>query len=56
MPLEPTVTPLPFAAMSNFPYQNSEKYPDDYDHLQYQKEWNTRWQPNTSGELIGRTL
>lgn len=56
MPLEPTVTPLPFAAMSNFPYQNSEKYPDDYDHLQYQKEWNTRWQPNTSGEVIGRTL
>jgi len=37
-----TVEPLPFAAMSNFPYPATESYPTDADHQQYLSEWNTR--------------
>ncbi|MBE0475547.1 MAG: hypothetical protein IBX62_00370 [Coriobacteriia bacterium] len=36
------VEPLPFAAMSNFPYGEDEHYPDDEEHLAYLAEWNTR--------------
>ncbi len=38
-----TVEPLPFAAMSNFPYDESvEHYPDDAEHQQYRTEYNSR--------------
>lgn len=40
-----TVEPLPFAAMSNFPYDPAvEHYPDDDQHNQYLVEYNTRSQ------------
>ncbi|RII26555.1 MAG: hypothetical protein CXR31_09040, partial [Geobacter sp.] len=38
-----TVEPLPFAAMSNFPYDPAvENYPADTDHNRYRQEYNTR--------------
>jgi hypothetical protein len=41
--IDHTVEPLPFAAMSNFPYDPAvEHYPDDAEHQQYLQEWNTR--------------
>lgn len=41
-----TVAPLPFAAMSNFPYDEAqERYPDDPEHQEYLEQWNTRTYP-----------
>jgi len=41
-----TVSPLPFHAMSNYPYDPLvEHYPDDAEHQQYLLEWNTRLVP-----------
>ena len=41
-----TVEPLPFAAMSNFPYDPAvESYPTDAGHNQYQTDYNTRTYP-----------
>lgn len=37
-----TVNPLPFMAMSGFPYTNSENYPNDAAHIAYIQEYNTR--------------
>jgi len=37
-----TVDPLPFRAMSGFPYPDTESYPSDEAHLQYLREYNTR--------------
>jgi len=38
-----TVEPLPFAAMSNFPYDPAvESYPTDADHNLYRNDYNTR--------------
>ncbi|MFQ5845942.1 MAG: hypothetical protein ACE5JG_13240, partial [Planctomycetota bacterium] len=37
-----TVEPLPFRAMSNYPYADGERYPDDLDQRRYRAEWNTR--------------
>ncbi|MHC4548723.1 MAG: FG-GAP-like repeat-containing protein [Planctomycetota bacterium] len=37
-----TVEPLPFRAMSNYPYGARERYPDDEEHRRYRAEWNTR--------------
>jgi Tfp pilus assembly protein PilF len=37
-----TVEPLPFHAMSNYPYRADERYPDDEAHRKYRAEWNTR--------------
>jgi hypothetical protein len=37
-----TVDPLPFHAMSCFPYPPTESYPYDADHLSYLSEYNTR--------------
>jgi tetratricopeptide (TPR) repeat protein len=36
------VDPLPFHAMSGYPYGPGERYPDDEAHRRYQREWNTR--------------
>ncbi|MFZ3373719.1 MAG: cytochrome c3 family protein, partial [Desulfitobacteriaceae bacterium] len=36
------VEPLPFHAMTNYPYGPGEKYPDDQEHQKYLQEWNTR--------------
>ena len=38
-----TVLPLPFAAMSGYPYGPEESYPDDEVHRRYQEKYNTRW-------------
>ena len=41
-----TVDPLPFAGMSNFPYDEAvEKYPDDAEHETYRANYNTRTVP-----------
>jgi tetratricopeptide (TPR) repeat protein len=37
-----TVLPMPFHAMSSYPYPASQSYPDDPVHDEYQKEYNTR--------------
>ncbi len=37
-----TVDPLPFRAMSSYPYPASEAYPSDPEHLLYQLRYNTR--------------
>ncbi|MHC4492069.1 MAG: CRTAC1 family protein [Planctomycetota bacterium] len=37
-----TVEPLPFLAMSNYPYGADERYPDDEAHRRYRAKWNTR--------------
>ena len=37
-----SVEPLPFHAMSRYPYGAGERYPDDAAHEQYRKEYNTR--------------
>jgi hypothetical protein len=37
-----TVGPLPFHAMSSYPYPPSEHYPADSAHIRYQQSWNTR--------------
>lgn len=36
------VEPLPFHAMSKYPYPGDEKYPDDEAHRKYREEWLTR--------------
>ncbi len=37
-----TVEPLPFHAMSQYPYPSSERYPDSPEHRQYRETYNTR--------------
>jgi len=37
-----TVEPLPFHGMSAYPYPSGESYPDDAEHRDYRKTWNTR--------------
>jgi hypothetical protein len=44
-----TVAQLPFHGMSAYPYPASEKFPDDADALEYQLNWNTRFD---SGEPV----
>jgi hypothetical protein len=45
-PIDHTVEPLPFADMTNFPYEEfGESYPSDPDHATYLEEWNTRVVP-----------
>jgi tetratricopeptide (TPR) repeat protein len=36
------VEPLPFHAMSGYPYRADEHFPDDAAHLKWRAEWNTR--------------
>ena len=40
-----TVSPLPFGAMSNFPYSAPEAYPTDAAQQSYLTTWNTRTVP-----------
>jgi len=44
-----TVAQLPFHAMSAYPYPDSEEYPQDAQSLDYQLNWNDRWD---SGEPV----
>ena len=37
-----TVEPLPFHGMSGYPYRDDESYPDDAEHRDYRKTYNTR--------------
>ena len=37
-----TVEPLPFHAMSAYPYSGAEHFPDDATHEEYRREYNTR--------------
>ncbi len=37
-----TVDPMPFMAMSGFPYQPTESYPSDASHIAYIQQYNTR--------------
>jgi len=37
-----TVDPLPFQAMSGFPYPPTESYPSSEEYVNYLREWNTR--------------
>jgi hypothetical protein len=38
-----TVEPLPFAAMTSYPYPATEHYPTDASHEAYRRKYNTRW-------------
>ena len=44
-----TVAQLPFHKMSSYPYPQKENFPDDTDALEYQLNWNTRFD---SGEPV----
>ena len=44
-----TVAQLPFHKMSTYPYPPSEKFPDDASALDYELNWNNRWD---SGEPV----
>jgi hypothetical protein len=37
-----TVEPLPFHAMSVYPYPGNEHFPDDASHREYREKYNTR--------------
>src|SRR5262249_9748896 len=37
-----TIEPLPFRAMSNYPYGANERYPADAEHEEYRRKYNTR--------------
>ena len=50
-----TVDPLPFAAMSKYPYGSNESYPSDAEHQAYLAQWNTR-QYNGSSSVFGGSL
>jgi Tfp pilus assembly protein PilF len=43
-----TVDAMPFHAMSGYPYQSKEHYPDDAKHIAYQLEWNDRFESGTA--------
>jgi tetratricopeptide (TPR) repeat protein len=47
------VEPLPFHAMSGYPYGPTESYPDDAEHRAYREEWNTREGIRLTRDLAG---
>ena len=46
-----TVTPLPFHGMHRYPYDHTERYPDDESHRRYRREYNTRRIPAELSQL-----
>jgi hypothetical protein len=48
------VEPLPFHAMSAYPYRPSEHYPDDGEHQRYLETYNTRVVARSVPWLVGR--
>jgi hypothetical protein len=50
-----SVTPLPFHAMTSYPYPKGERYPDDPVHRDYLRQYNTRPALNLIRPLAGRT-
>ena len=50
------IGPLPFHGMSKFPYPATEKYPEDEDHRNYQRTYNTRVFPVSRGRKQIREL
>jgi len=54
------VEPMPFHAMSGFPYGDDEHFPDDEAHQQWRAEWNTRpaheWIPPVSVRRVAERL
>jgi hypothetical protein len=51
-----TVTPLPFHAMSGYPYASDEHYPTSPRHQSYLDTFNARPGRPTTGDLAGRSL
>jgi len=51
-----TVEPLPFHAMSQYPYKDGEHFPDDAAHRQYREQYNTRPALRLIRPLIDSTL
>jgi hypothetical protein len=47
------VEPLPFHAMSGYPYGPTEAYPADATHRAYREEWNTREGIRLTRDLAG---
>ena len=47
-----TVAQLPFHGMSTYPYPASEKFPDDAGSLDYQLNWNDRWDSGDAGAVV----
>ena len=45
-----TVSKLPFHTMGTYPYGNSVRYPDDRNAVQYQLEWNDRFESGTRSQ------
>ncbi len=50
------VEPLPFHAMSNYPYSENESYPYDAEHMAYLEEYNTREFRISSDEFEHHTI
>ncbi len=48
------VEPLPFHAMSGYPYASSERFPDDVAHRKWRAQWNTRASYDWFGRLAPR--
>jgi len=46
------VEPLPFHAMSSYPYPDTEKYPDDPAHKEYRAKWLTREYKLVDGKVV----
>jgi len=46
-----TVSQMPFHAMSTYPYPSAEKYPDDAGSLDYELNWNTRFDSGEPAHL-----
>ena len=51
-----SVDPLPFHAMSSYPYPDSERYPSDEFHTRYLAEWNTRIKDGKADPIMAASL
>jgi hypothetical protein len=51
-----TVGPLPFRAMTKYPYGPDEHYPDTQAHREYQERYNTRLITRSLPSVDGMTL